>query len=301
MIIAIACLVVAVAAVVVILFMTGVFGGTEPESPPLISVSEENTSGEPAGTDDNGSEGDEGDEGNAGEETSPYASSIDFQALEDRNKDIYAWLDIPGTSISYAVVQSNIEDEYYLRRDLDKNYAVAGSIFSQAGYNSKDMTDHVTIFYGHHMTNGTMFGNLQQIYSNAESFAEHNKIIVYLPDRELDYTVCAAVPFDNRHIMASFDFNNEDSFNEFWDMVTSNTELTAQFDPNIDVEYGDHLLVLSTCLDGNNTRRYLVIAKLDEDEAEELDETTEMPEENEEEEAEESEGAEGAETAEAEG
>ncbi|MCD8212283.1 MAG: class B sortase [Oscillospiraceae bacterium] len=283
LIIAIACLVVAVAAVVVILFMTGVFGGTEPESPPLISVSGEKTSEEPVETDDSENGDEEG-------ETSPYASSIDFQALQDRNKDIYAWLDIPGTSISYAVVQSDIEDEYYLRRDLDGNYAVAGSIFSQAGYNSKDMADHVTVFYGHHMTNGTMFGNLQQIYSNAESFAEHNRIIVYLPDRELDYTVCAAVPFDNRHIMANFDFNDEDSFNEFWDMVTSNTELTAQFDRNIDVEYGDHLLVLSTCLDGNNTRRYLVIAKLDEDEARELDEEAEVPEESETAEAEEAEG-----------
>ena len=52
----------------------------------------------------------------------PYESPVDFASLWEVNQDVYAWLDIPGTEISYPVVQHPEVDEYYLRRDLEGNY-----------------------------------------------------------------------------------------------------------------------------------------------------------------------------------
>ena len=70
---------------------------------------------------------------------------IDFAALQAINPDIYAWLEIPGTDISYPVVQHPDDDSYYLRRNSDREYSAGGAIFSEATYNSTDLNDPVTI------------------------------------------------------------------------------------------------------------------------------------------------------------
>ncbi len=230
---------------------------SEPEEPPLAEETEEPEVEEPV-------EEEPVEEEPAEEE--PYTSPIDWDALAQRNPDIYAWLEIPGTNIDYAVLQSDLDDEYYLHLDEDGNYVTQGSLFTQATYNNRDMTDPVTIIYGHHMKSGAMFGNLQQYYSDADTFAEYSDIVIYMPTQELHYTACAAVPYDNRHILYSYnDCQDEDSFHEFWESISSVRAISAQFNEDIDVSYGDHLLVLSTCLAGDNTHRYLVIGRLDEE------------------------------------
>lgn len=50
-------------------------------------------------------------------EASSYVSPVDFEELQKVNKDIYAWLEIPGTNVSYPILQHPTEDEYYLRRN----------------------------------------------------------------------------------------------------------------------------------------------------------------------------------------
>ena len=61
------------------------------------------------------------------------------------------------------------------------------------------MDDPATVLYGHQMLAGTMFGKLQQVYSESNALTEHGDITVYLPEKELHYKVFAAVPYDNRH------------------------------------------------------------------------------------------------------
>ncbi len=254
LIIAIICLVIAAIIAVVAIMGSRLFGSSKTDGPPLVSE-------EPSPTVSDSEEPEEEEE--IVEEA--YTSPIDWDALADQNTDIYAWLEIPGTDISYAVLQSDLDDEYYLRKDEDGNYAVQGSLFTQASYNNRDMTDPVTVIYGHHMKSGAMFGNLQAYYSDADTFAEYSDIVIYMPTQELHYTACAAVPYDNRHILYSFnDCADEDSFNSFWESISSVRAISAQFNEEIDVSYGDHLLVLSTCLASDNTQRYLVIGCLDE-------------------------------------
>ncbi|MCD8375354.1 MAG: class B sortase [Oscillospiraceae bacterium] len=244
---AIVCLVLAAAVAAAALLGSGLFGSSEAEEPPLVSVSP--------------SDDDEEEEEQKEEEEETYVSPIDFQALWERNTDIFGWLDIPGTGISYALLQSAEDDALYLDHDEDGNYSANGSLFTEATYNSTDMTDPVTAIYGHHMKSGAMFGNLQKIYSDADDFAQYSEVIIYLPEREIDYTVCAAVPFDNRHLLYSYDFESEYYFNLFWSDITSVRAISAQFNDNVEVSYGDHLIVLSTCLSGDNSKRYLVIAR----------------------------------------
>ena len=47
------------------------------------------------------------------EETVPYTSPIDFEALKSINPDIVGWIQIPGTVIDYPVCWRANDNEYY--------------------------------------------------------------------------------------------------------------------------------------------------------------------------------------------
>ena len=68
---------------------------------------------------------------------------VDFDSLHDINPEIYAWIEVPGTNINYAVVQSADDDLFYNDHGVDKTYYSGGSIFSQR-YNTTTFQDPVT-------------------------------------------------------------------------------------------------------------------------------------------------------------
>ena len=198
------------------------------------------------------------------EEPEPYVSPVDFESLHAINEDVYAWLSIPGTEISYPVLQHPEDDTYYLYRNLYGESDSNGAIYTEASYSNKDFTDPVTIIYGHNMRNGKMFGTLQNTYSSKEALEEFSEIIIYLPDRELHYTVFAAVPFDKRHILYNYDFTDQRTFRLFFQEILSVRALEAVFADDTTIQTDDRVLILSTCLIGNRDKRFLVCGKLSE-------------------------------------
>ena len=99
-------------------------------------------------------------------EQEPYVCPVDFEALWEINTDVYAWLDIPGTEISYPILQSDEDDDYYLQHNLKQESDSNGVIYTEGSYNGKDFDDPVTVIYGHNMSSGAMCGTLQSIYSS---------------------------------------------------------------------------------------------------------------------------------------
>lgn len=191
----------------------------------------------------------------------PYVSPIDFASLQKENPDIYAWLRIPGTEFDFPILQRAGDDDYYLTHDSDGNDNSMGAIFSESSYNDGKMDDPATVLYGHQMLAGTMFGKLQQVYSESNALTEHGDITVYLPEKELHYKVFAAVPYDNRHILYTYDFTSKRRYNAFLNSIFDVREIGAQHSTDVSVTPEDKLLILSTCLQGNSHRRFLVVAK----------------------------------------
>lgn len=189
-----------------------------------------------------------------------YTSPIDFAALQERCGDIYAWLDIPDTDISYPVVQ-NADDTYYLTRDIDGNYDAAGSLFTESAYNGTAMDDPVTVIYGHRMNSNVMFSTLQKTYSDPDSFHAHREVVLYLPEQEIHAQVFAAVPYDNRHILYNYNFESARMTRLFLNSVREVRAIGANLETEDFPEEGDRMLILSTCLQGNRQMRYLVLAK----------------------------------------
>lgn len=196
-------------------------------------------------------------------EKEAYVSPVNFQELKQKSDDVHAWLTIPETDISYPVAQSQTNDAFYLKRALDGSYSINGTLFTEHLYNSTDFKDPVTAIYGHDMKSGAMFGLLQEQYSDKDTFDKHREIIVYCPDKELHYEVFAAVPYSKRHILHYYDsFKEKETVDEFLEELYNVRAFGANFADDIEVTSDDKLLILSTCLKGDISRRYLVVARL---------------------------------------
>ncbi len=192
----------------------------------------------------------------------PYVSPVDFDSLQAVNPDIYGWLEMYNAGISLPIVQDPENDEFYLNHNSDRAYSANGAVFSEATYNTADFSDPVVVLYGHHMRDGAIFGNLQRYYSDSVFFDENPTFTVYAPDRTLTYGVFAAVPYPGDHILYYHDFTNDDVFQTFFREILETRDLSARFNEAYAPEPGDHVLILSTCLIGNNTNRFLVMGTL---------------------------------------
>lgn len=198
--------------------------------------------------------------------TEEYVSPIDFEKVKEENRDIYAWIKIPGLSVDYPVLRKPGDDDYYLRRNLRGKYSVAGCLYTQAKYNGDDFSDRVTIIYGHNMTDGTMFGMLEDTYSNSEDFEKYSDITVYLPNEEKHYMVVAAVPYSNLHIMVQFNrFEIDEDVLNFEKFISDSKETKAVYNRQWKPNRKDKLLILATCQKSNYNRRYIIVAKLTDD------------------------------------
>jgi len=187
--------------------------------------------------------------------------SVDFQALRKTNPDIYAWLDITGSEISYPVLQHSSDDSYYLSHNWEGESSSTGAVFSEKTYTSTDFSDPVTILYGHRLRKGGIFSKLEELYSDRESFDAHSLITVYLPDRQINYRVVASLPFDNRHIMYYFDFENTDQAEAFFKEAFATKNTQANYVSDFTYDPDTRYLILSTCLWADKNQRYLVIAQ----------------------------------------
>ena len=178
---------------------------------------------------------------------------VNFSELKAVNDEIYAWINIPGTNIDYPILQSRDELSYYLTHNVDKQKSVYGAIYTQMIYNNTDFNDYNTLIYGHNMKNGTMFGSLKK-YRNKQFFNENRYINIYMPGRILKYEIFAAYVFDDRHIMMSFDFEDESDRQLYLDTVYAVRSLNSNFRDDITVGTDDKIITLSTCTSKDNER-----------------------------------------------
>lgn len=182
--------------------------------------------------------------------------AVDFQKLREINEDVVGWIYIAGTDISYPILQGSTND-FYLFRDYEKNYLVAGSIFLDAA-NAGDFSDSHTIVYGHNMHNGAMFGTLDK-FMEEEYKDEHTYINILTPDGiwhkyEIFSSYIAGIDDGTFTVFAE----NQQAYDDYLDLAREkNLYSSASFPEN-----GEKILTLSTCTeDSDDYKRYVIHAK----------------------------------------
>lgn len=177
------------------------------------------------------------------------------EGLKAVNSDYCGWLDIPGTSISYPVVQSadNVE---YLTRSFEGKKRSSGSIFVDANIRDIKKTRNLVI-HGHNMKSGSMFAMLPS-YKNISYYNKHPFIYLYTPDETMVYQVISAYTLKhdaNEEVAYQGVFADNEDFKNFVSGLLNRSVI----DTNVDGIDEEQILTLSTCVN-HSTSRFIVHA-----------------------------------------
>lgn len=119
--------------------------------------------------------------------------TTNLKELEALNPDVRGWLTIDGTHIDYPLVQGEFDYEY-LNKDVYGKYVLSGSIFMSTT-NAKDFSDPYTLVYGHHLDNGSMFGDIDK-YMDEDFFDKNTTGTLYTPDSTYRIDLFACISAD---------------------------------------------------------------------------------------------------------
>lgn len=192
-------------------------------------------------------------------ETVPFIVDAGLLALHEENPDCIGWLCIPDTVIDYPVMYHPEEENYYLKRDFNREYNANGCLFLSEICNPE--TSDNLIIYGHHMNSGKMFAALEG-YKKQEFYGEHQQIIFKTLHGNETYQVIAAfsTPVYTGNDFAYYAFSKADSEEEYQAFVDAVKEKSF-YETGYTAEYGDKLLTLSTCEYSQLNGRMVVVAK----------------------------------------
>lgn len=175
--------------------------------------------------------------------------------LSNINSDYRGWININNTNIDYPILQAR-DNEYYLKKDINKSNLASGSIFLD--FRNNKFLDKNTIIYGHYMKNDTMFSELKY-YKDANFFNRNNKINITTPDNKiLKYQVFSVYVTDANDNYIQTNFESDYEYEEFLNKI-SNKSL---FHNNLNVNTSDRILTLSTCSYEFENARMVIHAKL---------------------------------------
>ena len=181
--------------------------------------------------------------------------NIDFNALKEINSDTRAWIKITGTPINNVVVSSG-DNSYYLDHDFYGNDSITGTIYSDKK-NKWDGTDDNIILYGHNMISGEFFATLGHYAPNDTSrepiafYKVHPTVMLATPDGgSQTYKIFAAMLLNTQSkygevfkYTSKTRFSSKEDFNNYIIEVMDR----SWFFTDVDLDYGDQLLTLSTC------------------------------------------------------
>lgn len=140
---------------------------------------------------------------------------IDFDVLQERNPEIFAWVYIPGTGIDLPVLQSAESDTYYENHNWQQKEDEEGSLYTEMA-NLMNMCDFNTVVHGHTTEKETMLSGLHK-FDNQDFFDHNGQVYVYLPDNVLTYQVISCYTEDKHSIIRDYDLVSYEGCEQYID------------------------------------------------------------------------------------
>jgi sortase B len=200
-------------------------------------------------------------------------------AKMEQNDETVGWLVVPNTNINDVVVCYTGDNDYYLRRNFNKEDDFDGVFYadfrSEFGDGSRDELGQNTCIYGHAMTDveteekySVKFGELHNFRD--PEFAAKTPYLLFSTEKETLIWEVFAVFMGNRN---AFAYNRNDlESEEFYRVVTEDVLPRSIYNYDVELKEDDKFLTLSTCIynlpDGSETGypdthfRYGVMARL---------------------------------------
>lgn len=195
--------------------------------------------------------------------TFPEGMNLKYSYLYAVNQDLVGWLKIDNTNLDVQVVQGE-DNDYYLRRDFYQKSSRYGCPYLDFKNDPKNLDDN-TVIYGHHMTDGLMFSNLDK-YRTLEGYKE-SPIIEYSTLYDTYYFKVFAAFVTNSdvadddnymyNIMVT-DFSTDQKFTTF----VEEAKKRSIIDTGVSVQPDDKLITLVTCTYDFDDARLIIMGRL---------------------------------------
>lgn len=183
--------------------------------------------------------------------------TIDFAGLRSKNREICAWLWIPGCALDVPVAHGQ-DNAYYLTHDAFCRERIYGSIFAPCD-TPEDFSERHTILYGHNMRDGTMFGGLKK-YREASWEQEFPYLYLYLPGEAWQCRIWSVEETDAKSDVYRLGAWSDADWNAW---VQERKENSIIFGSGEEKEV-QKILTLSTCIgDGSSSQRLAVHAAVE--------------------------------------
>lgn len=186
----------------------------------------------------------------------------EYAELFMQNTDMVGWIQVADTNINYPVMHTPDNPDFYLKHGFDKGYSDYGCPYVQENCDVQLPTDNV-IIYGHHMKNGSMFCDLEK-FKSEDFYKEHKTISFNTLTDKCEYEIVAVfktvVYTDDPSAFKYYHFVNAEMPEQFDEYIAKCKELSL-YDTEVNAEYGDKLITLSTCEYSRTNGRLVVVAK----------------------------------------
>lgn len=195
----------------------------------------------------------------------------EYKALYEENNDIIGWIKIDNTPIDYPVMQSD-DNDYYLKHNFYREDSKLGAIFADYHVQfTPTYRPNNTVLYGHNIASGEYFAKLTNYYPNkygSLNFYINNPTVQFDTIYEKGtYKIFASmfINTEEEHgeVFTYFKNRTFKSATEFYDYICNVMDRSC-FYTDVDLEYGDEILTLSTCyypLGTNVDTRFVVFAR----------------------------------------
>jgi SrtB family sortase len=191
--------------------------------------------------------------GSSAPEAEPF--SFDYGKLTAQNSDAVGWLRLPGTVLSYPVVQGK-DNAFYLDHTFYKTPNTAGAIFLDSRIRDGLSAKH-SIVYGHNMRNGSMFAALCN-FRDEKYYKEHPVFELYGKDGKTAceiFSVHEAAPDGDTYACS---FSEQSTYGDYLKEMTK----LSLYDTGVKATAANRILTLSTCVGDKRDMRFVVQAKL---------------------------------------
>lgn len=176
---------------------------------------------------------------------------VDFESLCDMNSDIIGWLYSEDTPINYPVLQGR-DNEVYLHTLPDRTNHKNGSLF--VDYRCKQpFEEGITVIYGHHMKDSSMFGSLKG-YQEQSYYEAHPVMWLLTPEQSYELQLVAGYVTDTNDSLYYFD---DVSF-ESDELLKEANEKSMFSVKNNEKIKNERIIVLSTCSYEADNARFVV-------------------------------------------
>ncbi|MEF9880133.1 MAG: class B sortase [Clostridia bacterium] len=170
-------------------------------------------------------------------------TGVDLSACLAANADFIGWLQIPGTTVDYSVVQTD-EIDYYLNHTFTGKKSYIGTLFSLGKTDFQVPSRNIAV-YGHHIRSNdeVMFSPLLA-YKDEAFYADHATVYLDTLYHTGTYTVFAVLNMKNGDWEPSTaDFASDHAYMDF----IHRAKVQALYDTGIEVRASDRILTLITC------------------------------------------------------